>query len=129
MYGGDYSRKKNLVEYGFRLPAAMDNRPLKFIEFENLIGQTVYVSATPADYELGKCGGVIVEQVIRPTGLIDPEIEIKPSLNQIDHLIGEINKRVKKRERILVTTLTKRMAENLADYIKKKGSLFYFIAL
>ena len=119
MYGGDYSRKKNLVEYGFRLPAAMDNRPLKFDEFENLIGQTVYVSATPADYELGKCGGVIVEQVIRPTGLIDPEIEIKPSLNQIDSLIGEINKRVEKRERILVTTLTKRMAEELSNYLMK----------
>ncbi len=119
MYGGDYSRKKNLVEYGFRLPAAMDNRPLKFDEFENLIGQTVYVSATPADYELGKCGGVIVEQVIRPTGLIDPEIEIKPSVNQIDHLIGEINKRVEKRERILVTTLTKRMAEELSGYLTK----------
>ncbi len=119
MYGGDYSRKKNLVEYGFRLPAAMDNRPLKFTEFDNLGGQTVYVSATPADYELGKCGGVIVEQVIRPTGLIDPEIEIKPSLNQIDHLIGEINKRVEKRERILVTTLTKRMAEELSAYLTK----------
>jgi len=119
MYGGDYSRKKNLVEYGFRLPAAMDNRPLKFNEFENLIGQTLYVSATPADYELGKCGGVIVEQVIRPTGLIDPEIEIKPSLNQIDHLIGEIHKRVEKRERILVTTLTKRMAEELSSYLTK----------
>ncbi len=119
MYGGDYSRKKNLVEYGFRLPAAMDNRPLKFDEFENLIGQTVFVSATPADYELGKCGGVIVEQVIRPTGLIDPEIEIKPSLNQIDSLIGEINKRVEKRERILVTTLTKRMAEELSNYLTK----------
>jgi len=119
MYGGDYSRKKNLVEYGFRLPAAMDNRPLKFDEFENLIGQTVFVSATPADYELGKCGGVIVEQVIRPTGLIDPEIEIKPSLNQIDSLIGEINKRVEKRERILVTTLTKRMAEELSKYLTK----------
>jgi excinuclease ABC subunit B len=119
MYGGDYSRKKNLVEYGFRLPAAMDNRPLKFTEFDNLGGQTLYVSATPADYELGKCGGVIVEQVIRPTGLIDPEIEINPSLNQIDHLIGEINKRVEKRERILVTTLTKRMAEELSAYLTK----------
>ena len=93
MYGGDYSRKKNLVEYGFRLPAAMDNRPLKFSEFENLIGQTLFASATPADYELQKCGGVIVEQVIRPTGLVDPVIELKPSLNQIDHLIGEISKR------------------------------------
>jgi len=119
MYGGDYSRKKNLVEYGFRLPAAMDNRPLKFNEFENQVSQTVYVSATPADYELEKSGGVIVEQVIRPTGLLDPVIEIYPSLNQIDHLIGEINKRVDKNERILVTTLTKRMAEELTNYLVK----------
>jgi excinuclease ABC subunit B len=119
MYGGDYSRKKNLVEYGFRLPAAVDNRPLKFNEFENLIGQTLFVSATPADYELEKCGGVIVEQVIRPTGLVDPVIELRPSLNQIDHLIGEINARVQKRERVLVTTLTKRMAEELSNYLIK----------
>jgi len=119
MYGGDYSRKKNLVEYGFRLPAAVDNRPLQFSEFENIIGQTLYVSATPADYELGKCGGVIVEQVIRPTGLVDPDIEIKPSVNQIDHLIGEINLRVNNRERVLVTTLTKRMAEELSNYLIK----------
>ena len=119
MYGGDYSRKKNLVEYGFRLPAAMDNRPLKFNEFENFIGQTLFVSATPSNYELEKCGGVIVEQVIRPTGLVDPVIEIKPSLNQIDHLIGEINQRIDKKERILVTTLTKRMAEELSNYLIK----------
>lgn len=119
MYGGDFSRKKNLVEYGFRLPAAVDNRPLKFDEFENIIGQTLFVSATPADYELGKSGGVIVEQVIRPTGLVDPMIEIQPSLNQIDHLIGEINKRVSKHERVLVTTLTKRMAEELTNYLIK----------
>jgi excinuclease ABC subunit B len=119
MYGGDFSRKRNLVEYGFRLPAAVDNRPLKFNEFENLIGQTLFVSATPADYELEKCGGVIVEQVIRPTGLLDPAIEIKPSVNQIDHLIGEINQRVDKKERILVTTLTKRMAEELTNYLIK----------
>ena len=119
MYGGDYSRKLNLVEYGFRLPAAVDNRPLKFNEFENLIGQTLFVSATPADYELEKCGGVIVEQVIRPTGLVDPVIELRPSLNQIDHLIGEINARVEKRERVLVTTLTKRMAEELSNYLIK----------
>ena len=119
MYGGDYSRKKNLVEYGFRLPAAMDNRPLKFNEFENFIGQTLFVSATPADFELEKCGGVIVEQVIRPTGLVDPVIELRPSVNQIDHLIGEINKRIEKRERILVTTLTKRMAEELSSYLIK----------
>ncbi len=119
MYGGDFSRKKNLVEYGFRLPAAVDNRPLKFDEFENIIGQTLFVSATPANYELEKSGGVIVEQVIRPTGLVDPVIEIQPSLNQIDHLIGEINKRVKLRERVLVTTLTKRMAEELTNYLIK----------
>ncbi len=119
MYGGDFSRKKNLVEYGFRLPAAMDNRPLKFNEFENLIGQTLFVSATPADYELQRCGGVIVEQVIRPTGLVDPAIEIQPSLNQIDQLIGEINQRVDKNERVLVTTLTKRMAEELTNYLVK----------
>ncbi len=119
MYGGDFSRKKNLVEYGFRLPAAVDNRPLKFEEFEDIIGQTLFVSATPADYELGKCGGVIVEQVIRPTGLLDPVIEIKPSLNQIDNLIGEINQRVSKHERVLVTTLTKRMAEELSNYLIK----------
>jgi len=119
MYGGDYSRKKNLVEYGFRLPAAVDNRPLKFNEFEEIIGQTLFVSATPADYELEKCGGVIVEQVIRPTGLLDPEIEVLPSLNQIDHLIGEINSRVARKERVLVTTLTKGMAEELTSYLVK----------
>ena len=117
MYGGDYSRKKNLVEYGFRLPAAVDNRPLKFNEFEELIDQTLFVSATPAEYELSKCGGVIVEQVIRPTGLVDPAIEVRPSMNQIDHLIGEINQRVKNNERVLVTTLTKRMAEELSNYL------------
>jgi excinuclease ABC subunit B len=119
MYGGDHARKKNLVEYGFRLPAAVDNRPLKFNEFEELIGQTLFVSATPADYELEKCGGIYVEQVIRPTGLLDPLIEIRPSLNQIDHLIGEINQRIKKKERVLVTTLTKRMAEELSSYLEK----------
>jgi excinuclease ABC subunit B len=119
MYGGDYSRKKNLVEYGFRLPAAVDNRPLRFNEFENIIGQTLFVSATPADYELQRCGGVIVEQVIRPTGLVDPAIEIQSSVNQIDHLIGEINQRIDKGERVLVTTLTKRMAEELTSYLIK----------
>ncbi len=119
MYGGDHARKKNLVEYGFRLPAAVDNRPLKFNEFEELINQTLFVSATPADYELEKCGGIFVEQVIRPTGLLDPLIEIKPSLNQIDHLIGEINKRIGRKERVLVTTLTKRMAEELSSYLEK----------
>jgi excinuclease ABC subunit B len=117
MYGGDRSRKENLVEYGFRLPAAMDNRPLKFEELEQLIGQAIYVSATPADYELEKSGGLIVEQVIRPTGLLDPEIEVRPTLNQIDDLINEIHDRIDKNERILVTTLTKRMAEELSKYL------------
>jgi excinuclease ABC subunit B len=119
MYGGDRARKENLVEYGFRLPAALDNRPLKFDEFDNLTGQTIYVSATPADFELQKCEGVIVDQVIRPTGLLDPVIDVRPSLNQIDDLINEINQRVTKNERILVTTLTKRMAEELDKYFKK----------
>lgn len=119
MYGGDRSRKENLVEFGFRLPAAMDNRPLKFEEFEALQNQVVYVSATPADYELQKSGGVYVEQVIRPTGLLDPVIEIRPSLNQIDDLIDEIQQRVELDERTLVTTLTKRMAEELAKYLTK----------
>ena len=119
MYGGDRSRKENLVEYGFRLPAAMDNRPLKFEEFEALQNQVIYVSATPADYELQKTGGVYVEQVIRPTGLLDPEIEVRPSLNQIDDLIDEIQQRVEKDERTLVTTLTKRMAEELTKYLDR----------
>ncbi|MCF2874351.1 MULTISPECIES: excinuclease ABC subunit UvrB [unclassified Tenacibaculum] len=119
MYGGDRSRKENLVEYGFRLPAAMDNRPLKFDEFELLQNQVIYVSATPADYELEKTEGVFVEQVIRPTGLLDPVIEIRPSLNQIDDLIEEIQIRVEKDERTLVTTLTKRMAEELAKYLTR----------
>ena len=119
MYGGDRSRKENLVEYGFRLPAAMDNRPLKFEEFEAMQNQVIYVSATPADYELQKCDGVYVEQVIRPTGLLDPIIEIRPSLNQIDDLIEEIQARAEIDERVLVTTLTKRMAEELAKYLAK----------
>ncbi len=119
MYGGDRSRKENLVEYGFRLPAAMDNRPLKFEEFEALQNQVIYVSATPADYELQKTGGVYVEQVIRPTGLLDPEIEVRPSLNQIDDLIEEIQQRVERDERTLVTTLTKRMAEELTKYLTR----------
>ncbi|MBQ3929387.1 MAG: excinuclease ABC subunit UvrB [Paludibacteraceae bacterium] len=121
MYGGDRARKKNLVEYGFRLPAAMDNRPLKFEEFESKQNQTIYVSATPDDYELEKCGGVVVEQVIRPTGLLDPEIVVKPSKNQIDDLLEEITLRAEKEERVLVTTLTKRMAEELTDYLLKNG--------
>ena len=119
MYGGDRSRKENLVEFGFRLPAALDNRPLKFEEFESLQNQVIYVSATPADYELKKTDGVYVEQVIRPTGLLDPEIEIRPSLNQIDDLIEEIQLRVEKDERVLVTTLTKRMAEELTKYLSR----------
>ena len=119
MYGGDRSRKENLVEYGFRLPAAMDNRPLKFEEFEAIQNQVIYVSATPADYELQKTDGVYVEQVIRPTGLLDPEIEVRPSLNQIDDLIEEIQLRVERDERTLVTTLTKRMAEELTKYLAR----------
>lgn len=117
MYGGDRSRKLVLVDYGFRLPSAMDNRPLNFHEFESLIGQTVFVSATPGDYELEKTGGVVVEQVVRPTGLLDPPIEIRPSVNQIDDLLDEIDKRVKKGDRVLVTTLTKRMAEEMDKYL------------
>ncbi len=119
MYGGDRSRKENLVEYGFRLPAAMDNRPLKFEEFEALQNQVIFVSATPADYELQLSQGIYVEQVIRPTGLLDPQIEVRPSLNQIDDLVEEIQIRVEKDERTLVTTLTKRMAEELAKYLSR----------
>lgn len=119
MYGGDLSRKLNLVEYGFRLPAALDNRPLKFDEFEKLTPQTLYVSATPADYELQKSEGIVAEQIIRPTGLLDPKIEVRPSMNQIDDLVEEIQQRVEKDERVLVTTLTKRMAEELNDYLAK----------
>lgn len=121
MYGGDRSRKKNLVEYGFRLPSAMDNRPLKQDEFEGMLGQTIFVSATPADYELQRSEGVVVEQVVRPTGLLDPPIEVRPSKNQIDDLLDEINKRVKREERVLVTTLTKRMAEELTDFMGRNG--------
>lgn len=116
MYGGDHSRKKNLVEYGFRLPAAVDNRPLKFEEFEQLINQVMFVSATPSKYELTKTEGVVVDQVIRPTGLLDPEIEVRPTLNQIDDLMEEITQRTEKDQRVLVTTLTKRMAEELTKY-------------
>ena len=119
MYGGDRSRKENLVEFGFRLPAAMDNRPLKFEEFEEIQNQVIFVSATPADYELEKTEGVFVEQVIRPTGLLDPEIEVRPSINQIDDLIEEIQVRVELDERTLVTTLTKRMAEELTKYLSR----------
>jgi len=121
MWGGDRSRKESLVEYGFRLPSALDNRPLTFQEFEELTGQTVFVSATPAEYELRLSDGVVVEQIIRPTGLLDPEIEVRPSLNQIDDLLDEINQRIKKNERVLVTTLTKRMAEELSKYLDRVG--------
>ena len=117
MYGGDRARKINLVEYGFRLPAAMDNRPLKFDEFEEMAKQVIYVSATPADYELMKSEGIVVEQVIRPTGLLDPIIQVRPSHNQIDDLMEEIQLRIEKNERTLVTTLTKRMAEELTEYL------------
>lgn len=121
MYGGDASRKQNLVEYGFRLPAAIDNRPLKFEEFEALTPQVIFVSATPAEYELKQSDGVVVEQVVRPTGLLDPIIDVRPSLNQIDDLMEEIAQRAEKDERVLVTTLTKRMAEELTDYFGKMG--------
>ncbi len=121
MYGGDASRKQNLVEFGFRLPAARDNRPLKFEEFEEKVGQTIYVSATPADYELQQAEGVVVDQLIRPTGLLDPEIDVRPSKHQIDDLLEEIQQRVEKDQRVLVTTLTKRMAEDLDDYLRKAG--------
>jgi len=121
MYGGDRSRKQNLVEYGFRLPSALDNRPLKFEEFETLLGQIIYVSATPSDYELNQSQGIVVEQLIRPTGLLDPQIEVKPSLNQIDDLLNEIELRTVKNERVLVTTLTKRMAEELSKYMLRLG--------
>jgi excinuclease ABC subunit B len=119
MYGGDRSRKLILVDYGFRLPSALDNRPLNFHEFESLTSQTIFVSATPDDYELQKCGGVVVEQVVRPTGLLDPPIEIRPSVNQIDDLLDEIDKRVTKGDRVLVTTLTKRMAEEMDKYLHR----------
>ncbi|MEN2434021.1 excinuclease ABC subunit UvrB [Weeksellaceae bacterium A-14] len=121
MYGGDRSRKESLVEYGFRLPAALDNRPLKFEEFEMMQNQVIYVSATPADYEMEKTGGEYVEQIIRPTGLLDPEIEVRPTMNQIDDLMEEIQKRVEVDERVLVTTLTKKMAEELTKYFTKFG--------
>jgi excinuclease ABC subunit B len=119
MYGGDRSRKLVLVDYGFRLPSALDNRPLNFHEFESMTGQTIYVSATPGDYELEKTGGVVVEQVVRPTGLLDPPIEIRPSVNQIDDLLDEIDKTVKRGDRVLVTTLTKRMAEEMDKYLHR----------
>ncbi len=119
MWGGDRARKLNLVNYGFRLPSAMDNRPLNFGEFEGLLNQVIYVSATPADYELEQTGGVIVEQVIRPTGLLDPPIEVRPSINQVDDLLDEVDERIQRKERVLITTLTKRMAEELSKYMAK----------
>jgi excinuclease ABC subunit B len=119
MYGGDRSRKMNLVEYGFRLPSAIDNRPLNFNEFENIIGQSIFVSATPGDYELEKTDGLIVEQVVRPTGLLDPPIEVRPTKNQIDDLLDEISMQVEKGDRVLVTTLTKKMAEEMDRFLQK----------
>ena len=119
MWGGDRARKLSLVNFGFRLPSAMDNRPLSFSEFEDLVPQTVYISATPGDYEMEQTEGLIVEQLIRPTGLLDPPIEVRPSINQVDDLLDEINKRVEKGERVLVTTLTKRMAEELTKYLTR----------
>jgi len=121
MYGGDKSRKENLVNYGFRLPAAKDNRPLTFDEFEQKVGQTIFLSATPADYELEKSEGIVIDQLIRPTGLLDPEIDVRPSLHQVDDLMEEIRVRVKREERVLVTTLTKRMAEELDEYLRRYG--------
>ena len=121
MYGGDRSRKENLVEYGFRLPAALDNRPLKFEEFERIRKQALFVSATPAEYELELSQGVFAEQVIRPTGLLDPVVNVRPSKNQVDDLMEEIHKRVELDERVLVTTLTKRMAEELTKYFTRYG--------
>ena len=121
MYKGDRSRKENLVEYGFRLPSALDNRPMKFDEFEALSPQTIYVSATPSNYEIEKSAGDIAEQVVRPTGLLDPEIEVRPVDTQVDDLLSEINKRLPLNERVLATTLTKRMAEDLTDYLDEHG--------
>ncbi len=127
MWGGDRSRKLNLVNFGFRLPSAMDNRPLSFSEFENLLNQVVFVSATPSDYELEETGGVLVEQIIRPTGLLDPPIEVRPSVNQVDDLLDEINERIRKKERVLVTTLTKRMSEELSKYLAKLNIMCRYI--
>jgi excinuclease ABC subunit B len=121
MWHGDRSRKQNLIEYGFRLPSALDNRPLTFEEFENRVNQVVYVSATPGPYELTRSAGVVVEQIIRPTGLVDPEVEVRPVKGQVDDLLGEIRKRVAANQRVLVTTLTKRMAEDLAEYYSEAG--------
>ena len=119
MYGGDRSRKMVLVDYGFRLPSALDNRPLNFYEFERMIGQTIFVSATPGNYELEQTEGMVIEQIVRPTGLLDPPIEVRPSVNQIDDLLEEIDKTVKDGDRVLVTTLTKRMAEEMDKYLQR----------
>ena len=121
MYAGDRSRKENLVNYGFRLPSALDNRPLKFEEFEQRLNQVIYVSATPGPYELTRSGGVVVEQIIRPTGLVDPEVEVRPVKGQVDDLLHEIRIREARKERVLVTTLTKRMSEDLAEYYREVG--------
>jgi excinuclease ABC subunit B len=121
MYKGDRSRKETLVEYGFRLPSALDNRPLRFDEFERLSGQTVFISATPGPFELTHSSGAVVEQVVRPTGLVDPEVEVRPALHQVDDLLGEIRERANLKERVLVTTLTKRMAEDLTEYLAENG--------
>ena len=121
MYEGDYSRKRTLVDYGFRLPSAVDNRPLKFHEFERCLNQVVYVSATPGPYELEHTGGVVVEQIIRPTGLLDPIIEVRPAKGQVDHLLGEVREEIAQGGRVLVTTLTKRMAEDLSEYYHELG--------
>ena len=127
MYNGDRKRKENLVEYGFRLPSALDNRPMKFEEFENMLDQVIFISATPAEYEFENSGGIVVEQIIRPTGLLDPPIEVRPIKGQIDDLIGEVRERAKRKERVLVTTLTKKMAEDLTDYLDKIGILVRYI--
>ena len=121
MFGGDRARKENLVNYGFRLPAAKDNRPLTFSEFEGLVSTAIYVSATPADYELRQCEGLVVEQLIRPTGLVDPPMEVRPSRNQIDDILEEIEKRVRLGEKILITALTKRMAEEMSRFLDRAG--------
>jgi excinuclease ABC subunit B len=127
MYRSDRSRKETLVEYGFRLPSALDNRPLNFTEFEELIHQVIYVSATPADYELEQAGGQVTEQIIRPTGLIDPDITVRGATDQVDDLLEEIRKRVEKGDRVLVTTMTKRMAEDLAEYYADLGLLVKYL--
>jgi excinuclease ABC subunit B len=126
MYNGDRSRKETLIEYGFRLPSAIDNRPLKFDEFEQVMGHTIYTSATPGPYEMGKADQV-VEQIIRPTGLVDPEVEVRPTTGQVDNLVGEIKQRVEKGERVLVTTLTKRMSEDLAEYLQELGMKVHYL--